>query len=71
MDPINRMDGDTPLHTAVKFAAENAELGLEIVKVLIECGADPRYTPPNSTLFFFPMHQLKELGNRSVKISCS
>lgn len=42
-DPLTRMDKDTPLHTAVRYANEkDAELGLEMVKMMCEAGCDPR-----------------------------
>lgn len=43
IDPRNRLAGNTPLHQAVEFAQRpgNADLGLHIVDLLIECGADP------------------------------
>ncbi|KAI5853321.1 ankyrin repeat-containing domain protein [Tricharina praecox] len=42
VDPRNRMEGNTPLHKAVYFAKGEKQLGLEIVKLLTEAGADPR-----------------------------
>ncbi|KAJ5723115.1 hypothetical protein N7488_001150 [Penicillium malachiteum] len=42
-DPLTRMDKDTPLHIAVRFANEkDAELGEEMVKMMCEAGCDPR-----------------------------
>ncbi|SMN22748.1 similar to Saccharomyces cerevisiae YGL242C Putative protein of unknown function [Maudiozyma saulgeensis] len=42
VDPHNTIDGDTPLHAAVKYAQDEPEHGLFIVQNLIEVGADPR-----------------------------
>ena len=42
IDPHNIIDGDTPLHAAVKYAQDEPEHGLFIVQNLIEVGADPR-----------------------------
>ncbi|KAJ5084415.1 hypothetical protein NUU61_008994 [Penicillium alfredii] len=42
-DPLTRMDKDTPLHIAVRYANDkDAELGLEMVKMMCEAGCDPR-----------------------------
>lgn len=42
-DPLTRLDRDTPLHIGVRYANEkDAELGLEMVKMMCEAGCDPR-----------------------------
>lgn len=42
-DPLTRLDKDTPLHTAVRYATEkDREVGLEMVKMMCEAGCDPR-----------------------------
>ncbi|EAW23133.1 ankyrin repeat-containing protein ANK1 [Aspergillus fischeri NRRL 181] len=42
-DPLTRLDKDTPLHSAVRFANEkDPELGLEMIKMMCEAGCDPR-----------------------------
>ena len=42
-DPLTRLDHDTPLHTAVRYASEkDAEVGTEMVKMMCEAGCDPR-----------------------------
>ncbi|EAW08118.1 ankyrin repeat-containing protein ANK1 [Aspergillus clavatus NRRL 1] len=42
-DPFTRLDRDTPLHTAVRFANEkDPECGLEMIKMMCEAGCDPR-----------------------------
>lgn len=42
-DPLTRMDKDTPLHIAVRYANDkDAELGTEMVKMMCEAGCDPR-----------------------------
>jgi hypothetical protein len=48
-DPINRMEGDTPLHSAVRWAnglrEEQWEEATELIKMMIEAGSDPKYVP--------------------------
>jgi ankyrin repeat protein len=42
-DPLTRLDNDTPLHVAVRFANEkDAELGKEMIEMMCEAGCDPR-----------------------------
>ncbi|OGM48385.1 ankyrin repeat protein [Aspergillus bombycis] len=43
-DPLTRLDKDTPLHTAVRYANEKGEpeLALEMIKMMCEAGCDPR-----------------------------
>ncbi|KAJ5215049.1 hypothetical protein N7468_010728 [Penicillium chermesinum] len=42
-DPLTRVDKETPLHIAVRYANEkDAELGAEMVKMMCEAGCDPR-----------------------------
>lgn len=42
-DPLTRVDKDTPLHIAVRFANEkDAELGLEMTRMMCDAGCDPR-----------------------------
>lgn len=42
-DPVTRLDEDTPLHVAVRYANEkDAELGLEMISMMCEAGCDPR-----------------------------
>ncbi|KAL0632992.1 hypothetical protein Q9L58_008150 [Maublancomyces gigas] len=42
VDPINRMEKETPLHKAVQYANKEKVHGLEVVEMLIDAGADPR-----------------------------
>ena len=46
VDPLDRMDGDTPLHKAVRFVnkldREEWPSGTALVELLIDAGADPR-----------------------------
>jgi ankyrin repeat protein len=42
VDPVNRQQGDTPLHAAVRYARSEPEHGAYIVELLIDVGADPR-----------------------------
>jgi len=45
-DPINKREGDTPLHTAVRWvneqSAENYEYGSSLIEMMLEAGSDPR-----------------------------
>ncbi|EER26405.1 hypothetical protein D8B26_003220 [Coccidioides posadasii str. Silveira] len=42
-DPQNRIEKDTPLHLAVRYANEkDIKLGLAMVKMMLEAGCDPR-----------------------------
>ena len=41
IDPLNR-EGDTPLHLAVKFAAQEPDFGFFIVDNMIDAGSDVR-----------------------------
>lgn len=45
-DPINKREGDTPLHTAVRWvneqSAENQEFGSSLIEMMLEAGSDPR-----------------------------
>ncbi|CUS12820.1 unnamed protein product [Tuber aestivum] len=42
VDPLDRMEKETPLHKAVFYAKDEKEHGLEVVEMLIDAGADPR-----------------------------
>ncbi len=46
VDPISRLEGDTPLHSAVRFVNEQTkgdwEAASTIVDLLVDAGADPR-----------------------------
>ena len=42
-DPLTRRDGETPIHSAVKYANEReVDLGEAMAKMLIDAGGDPR-----------------------------
>lgn len=47
VDPIDRMESDTPLHKAVRFinglSKEEWESAASIADLLLDAGADPRY----------------------------
>jgi ankyrin repeat protein len=47
VDPVDRLEGDTPLHKAVRFTngleKQSWEAGKAIVELLLDAGADPRY----------------------------
>ena len=49
VDPIDRMERDTPLHKAVRFVnglkKEEWETGASIPELLLDAGADPRFDP--------------------------
>jgi hypothetical protein len=46
VDPIDRLEADTPLHKAVRFvnglAKSEWEIGASLVELLLDAGADPR-----------------------------
>jgi uncharacterized protein len=44
VDPRNRMEGDTPLHSAARLSTEEGaeEEAEEVITMLLEAGADPR-----------------------------
>ncbi|KAK9321674.1 ankyrin repeat-containing domain protein [Lipomyces orientalis] len=42
VDPVNRMEGNTPLHCAVVYAEEEPEHAIAIVDMLVDAGCDPR-----------------------------
>ncbi|CEP62982.1 ankyrin repeat-containing protein ANK1 LALA0_S06e08328g [Lachancea lanzarotensis] len=42
IDPRNTLDGDTPLHTAVRYTSVEPEHGTFIAQNLVQVGADPR-----------------------------
>ena len=45
-DPINRREGDTPLHSAVRWANElpsdQQEYASSLLEMMLEAGSDPR-----------------------------
>ncbi len=45
-DPINRREGDTPLHTAVRWvneqSTEDQEYGYNLIDMMLEAGSDPK-----------------------------
>lgn len=47
VDPVDRLEGDIPLHKAVRFANGLSEgqwgAGVELVELLLDAGADPRF----------------------------
>ena len=49
VDPIDRLEGDTPLHKAVRFtnglAQDELAHGSSLVELLLDAGADPRSVP--------------------------
>jgi hypothetical protein len=55
-DPINRREGDTPLHSAVRWvneeSKENWEYGAHLIEMMLEAGSDPRYAVPGIPLEF-------------------
>lgn len=46
VDPVDRMEGDTPLHSAVRWINANAGArepeASGVVELLVDAGADPR-----------------------------
>jgi hypothetical protein len=47
VDPLDRMEKDTPLHKAVRFVNRLSqaewEAGSSVVELLLDAGSDPRY----------------------------
>jgi len=45
VDPHNRMEGDTPLHSAARLSTEEGaeEEAKAVIEMLLEAGADPRF----------------------------
>ncbi len=45
-DPINKREGDTPLHSAVRWAnevpQEQKEFATSLIEMMLEAGSDPR-----------------------------
>jgi hypothetical protein len=47
-DPINRLEGDTPLHSVVRYinslppSSDNTEFASGLVEMMIDAGSDPR-----------------------------
>lgn len=45
-DPINKREGDTPLHSAVRWAnevsEEHKEFASSLIEMMLEAGSDPR-----------------------------
>ncbi len=54
-DPINRREGDTPLHSAVRWANEvredQREFASSLIEMMLEAGSDPRYARMTSFLY--------------------
>ncbi|CCK70044.1 ankyrin repeat-containing protein ANK1 KNAG_0D02950 [Huiozyma naganishii CBS 8797] len=48
IDPRNELDGDTPLHLAVRYAMDEPEHGTFIANNLVEVGADARIKNNNN-----------------------
>ncbi|KAF3491723.1 ankyrin repeat-containing protein [Arthroderma uncinatum] len=43
VDPANRIDGDTPLHLAVRHGNEkDIDVGMSMLEMMLEAGCDPR-----------------------------
>jgi hypothetical protein len=46
-DPINKREGDTPLHSAVRWAnevsKEQMEFASSLIEMMLEAGSDPRF----------------------------
>lgn len=46
VDPIDRLEADTPLHKAVRFvnglSKSDWETGASLIELLLDAGADPR-----------------------------
>lgn len=64
VDPVDRMERDTPLHKAVRWVngleKGGWEAGGQVVELLLDAGADPRYV-----LLFWRCGHWGEKGFRS------
>ncbi|KAK9369773.1 hypothetical protein V1509DRAFT_638449 [Lipomyces kononenkoae] len=49
VDPLNRLEGNTPLHFAVMYGEHEPEHAIAIVEMLIDAGSDPRFVKLNSS----------------------
>ncbi len=60
VDPVERLEGDTPLHRAVRWCngLEGKGGGREVVELLLDAGADPR------CVFFWVLVLAKGIGWR-------
>ena len=55
MDPLDKLEKETPLHKAVKYANfKDTEVGEEVVELLLDAGADPRFVFVLPFLPFYP-----------------
>ncbi len=58
VDPLDRLEGDTPLHKAVRFvnglAKGEWEDGKAMVELLLDAGADPRLV---RSIFIISFHE--------------
>lgn len=60
----NSVDGDTPLHLAVKYAEDDADYGKFLVEELLDAGADPKVRnkngdKPSQVIFGDKLQELK------------
>ncbi|KAF3921803.1 hypothetical protein AA313_de0204115 [Arthrobotrys entomopaga] len=42
VDPLSRMEDETPLHYAARHTSDDPDIGAHMVDLLVEAGADPR-----------------------------
>lgn len=62
-DPINPRDGDTPLHSAVRWinslSQDKWESASGLIEMMLEAGNEPKYDSP---LPIFPIPHFKWIG---------
>jgi len=62
-DPINKREGDTPLHSAVRWANEvsedQKEFASSLIEMMLEAGSDPRFVIfiPHQYMNAFPLSE--------------
>ena len=68
VDPIDRLDADTPLHKAVRFINEQSKTDWEnvssLVELLLDAGADPRFVTSSLLAMSFDVSGLFERSQR-------
>ena len=74
VDPIDRLDADTPLHKAVRFINEQSKSDWEnvssLVELLLDAGADPRFVASSVLAMSFhvsrPFEKLQRPKSRAL-----
>lgn len=76
-DPVNTREGDTPLHSAVRWVnslpddPEQQESAIDLIEMMLEAGSDPRFVapinlePPSSSKISIPLPLGLQLQTKS------